>query len=85
MGYDISVLRAIVRLTRRRIPANHEALLVRVPGRSAHLRSSLRRLEQAGLVRIAPTLSLTLAGFAVAVASMPPKRAAVAIRAARAA
>jgi Mn-dependent DtxR family transcriptional regulator len=91
MHYDISVLRAIVRLSRRRnhgfSGANPEALLQRVPGRAADLRASLRRLSRAGLVDVKPfgNVSLTLSGLTIAVASMPPKRRAQPVLRARAA
>jgi len=85
MGYDICVLRAIVRLSRRRSPATKAALLARVPGSASDLGASLRRLERAGFVRLDPNPSLTLAGLAVGVASMPAKQAAPVLRPARAA
>jgi hypothetical protein len=78
MDYDISVLRAIVRLSRPsrsgRHAANPEALLERVPGRASDLRASLRRLSRAGLVHTTPTnVSLTLIGLAIAVSTMPSR------------
>ncbi len=71
MSYEIQVLRAMLRLARKREAADEAALLVRVGGTAAELRTALRRLERQDLVdRIDATHArLTLAGFAVAVAT----------------
>ena len=85
MGYDISVLRAILRLARRRLGADLEQISLRVTGEGGDVRSAVRRLERAGLVaRTNDTVRLTMAGLAVAVASVrSPARSAGARRASR--
>jgi hypothetical protein len=80
MHYELSVLRALLRLARRRASADIDQLLVRVGGVPADLRDALRRLEKAGLVERLPhggfagageaAGRLTLSGLAVAVASV---------------
>ncbi len=75
MHYELSVLRALLRLARRRCAADIDQLLVRVGGAPAELRDAMRRLEQAGLVERLPGAGdgngrLTLSGLAVAVASI---------------
>jgi hypothetical protein len=68
---EVDVLRALLRLARRRSAPTLEAILVRVPSPAdeAAVRSSLRRLIGASLVHVTPKgPRLTLAGFAVAVA-----------------
>ncbi len=71
MSHEIQVLRAMLRLARKREAADEAALLVRVGGTVAELRTALRRLEKQDLVaRIDAThAQLTLAGFAVALAT----------------
>lgn len=73
MQYDISVLRAIVRLARRRFPADLSAIHLRVSGSEGDIRDALARLTARGLIerqphRIAPTMM----GLAIAVATLPP-------------
>src|ERR1700722_16757689 len=73
MSIDTTVLRAMLRLSRRREAADEDALTVR----SGHPRASgpnaLRRLEAQGLVERRPRLPprLTMTGLAVAVALLP--------------
>jgi Mn-dependent DtxR family transcriptional regulator len=72
MQYDISVLRAIVRLARRRFPADVSAIHLRVSGGERDVRDALARLEARGLIerhphRVAPTMM----GLAIAVATLP--------------
>jgi predicted transcriptional regulator len=72
-AFDARVLRAMLRLARRRQPADDGEIAVRV-GRAPHaVRSALRHLEGAGLVeRLEQGASrLTLPGFALAVALLP--------------
>lgn len=70
MSYELEVLRAMVRLARRRSPANLEQLALRVGGTGSNLRSALRALAQADLVvRTGSGPRLTLSGLAVALAS----------------
>lgn len=70
MQYDISVLRAILRLSRHRRSVDHASLALRVEGDDADVRGALRRLEASGLiVRTAESARLTMAGLAIGVAS----------------
>jgi RIO-like serine/threonine protein kinase len=71
MSYEIQVLRALLRLARRRDAGSEDALLDRVGGTSSTLHVALRRLEKQELVeRLGVTSArLTLSGFAVAVAA----------------
>jgi Mn-dependent DtxR family transcriptional regulator len=73
MGYDISVLRAILRLARRRLGADLQEIGLRVTGGEPDVRAAIRRLERAGLVEAATggAVRLTMAGLTVAVASLP--------------
>jgi RIO-like serine/threonine protein kinase len=71
MHYDISVLRAILRLSRHRRSVDQASLALRVEGEASELRAALRRLEAGGLiVRTADTARLTMVGLAVGVASL---------------
>jgi hypothetical protein len=71
MSYDLSVLRALVRLSRR-AAADSEALVLRTGGTPADVRASLARLERSGLaLRTARGPRPTLAGLALAVAHRP--------------
>ena len=79
MNYETEVLKAILRLSRRRNAAEADSILVRVGGQLSDLRVALRKLEQSGLVnRVGDTGgTLTLPGLAVAVAAAatkPPRR-----------
>jgi hypothetical protein len=73
MNFDANVLRAMLRMARRRAEAEVDAVCLRVGGEARDVRRSLRRLQAAGLVEIradrAPRLTMT--GFAVAVAMLP--------------
>jgi hypothetical protein len=71
MSYEIQVLRAMLRLARRREVADEAALLVRVGGTAAAIRTALRRLEKELLVERldAGRARLTMNGFAIAVAT----------------
>jgi Mn-dependent DtxR family transcriptional regulator len=72
MSIEATVLRAMLRVARRREAADEEALAARV-GDPAEVRDAIRRLDAAGLVerrgRAAPRL--TMAGLAVAVGLLP--------------
>lgn len=69
MQYDISVLRAILRLSRHRRSVDQASLVLRVEGDDADVRGALRRLESEGLVlRTADITHLTMMGLAVGVA-----------------
>ncbi len=90
MSIEVMVLRAMLRLARRRKGADPGALALRVGAPDAAVRSALRRLDGQGLVerRLDQPPRLTMEGFAVAVALLPqPARAArvTVVRAARAA
>jgi len=69
MSSENTVLRAMLRLARRREAAGDEALAVRVGASPGEVRAALRRLDAAGLVerRDGRPPRLTLSGFAVAV------------------
>jgi hypothetical protein len=70
MSYDLSVLRAILRLAMRREAANAAAVQVRAGGELADVRRGLRRLAASGLVeRVGDSARLTMAGLAIAVAT----------------
>lgn len=69
MSLEIDVLRALLRLARRRTPPTPEQLLVRVRGDERAIGEALAALARRGLVHETPAgLRLSLAGFAVAVA-----------------
>lgn len=74
MHTELAILRAMLRLQRRRAVVELDALLVRVGGTEAELRVGLRTLEAAGFVERRPhdQARLTMAGLAVAVAQIPP-------------
>ena len=76
MNYEHSILRALLRLARRRSAADIGRLLDRVGGTTAELRDALRRLETGGFVdrRAEDNVRLTLPGLAVAVASIAGRR-----------
>jgi Mn-dependent DtxR family transcriptional regulator len=86
---DASVLRAMLRLARRRQPADDGEIAVRVDQPPHAVRASLRRLDDAQLVERQHhgTVRLTMAGFALAVAGLPraPGRSRPSHRAPRAA
>ena len=75
MNFDANVLRAMLRMARRRAEAEVDAVCLRVGGETRDVRRSLRRLQAAGLVEIRADRAprLTLAGFAVAVAMLPSR------------
>lgn len=69
MSLEIDVLRALLRLARRRTPPTLEQLVVRVGGEEADVRRALSSLAKSQLVQRTPAgLRLSLAGLAVAVA-----------------
>jgi len=69
MSLEIDVLRALLRLARRRTPPTLEQIVVRVGGEEADVRRALRSLARSGLVQRTPAgLRLSMAGLAVAVA-----------------
>jgi DNA-binding GntR family transcriptional regulator len=72
MSIDAAVLRAMLRVARRREAADEEALVARV-GDPGKVRAALRRLDASGLVeRRGPQAPrLTMAGLAVAVGLLP--------------
>ncbi len=76
MNYEHSILRALLRLARRRSAADSERLLDRVGGTTAELRDALRRLEADGFVArmTEDNVRLTMPGLAVAVASIAGRR-----------
>lgn len=69
MSFEIDVLRAFLRLARRRTPPTLEQLVVRVGGEEPAVRDALKTLTRQGLLqRSGGSLGLSLAGLAVAVA-----------------
>ncbi|HEX7663849.1 MAG TPA: hypothetical protein VF407_05040 [Polyangiaceae bacterium] len=76
MEYEHSILRALLRLARRRAVADGTDLMDRVGGTQAELRDALRRLEASGFVdrRSDTDVRLTMPGFAIAVASVAGRR-----------
>jgi predicted transcriptional regulator len=77
MSPEIAILRALLRLARRRSPASLDEILVRVDADADEARRALNALARAGLVHDTQTgPRLTMAGFAVAVAmaATPPAK-----------
>lgn len=72
---ELEVLRAALRCARHRRVADRAALLVRVDCSAGELDVALASLSRRGLLRSPRDGSLTLFGFAVAVATLPPPRA----------
>lgn len=70
MNFDLTVLRAVARLSRKGSDADVEALYVRCGGEHSEIRQALRRLEALGLITRTrdEAARLTLAGLAVGVA-----------------
>jgi predicted transcriptional regulator len=72
MNDQLLVLNALLRLSRRRVPASLPELDVRVDATASRVRAALAALAAAGLVTRCPGSSaaaqLTLEGFALAVA-----------------
>jgi Mn-dependent DtxR family transcriptional regulator len=92
MNLDAMVLRAMLRLARRREAAVEEALAVRVGGSPGDVRAAVRRLSARGLVDGDGALPrLTMEGLVLAVALLParttrsPRRSPAPARASRAA
>ena len=80
MSLEIDVLRALLRLARRRTPPTIEQLLLRVGAGEPAVRRALAALIRGGLVHQTPKgPRLSLSGFAVAVAyAQRPRPVAVA-------
>jgi Mn-dependent DtxR family transcriptional regulator len=77
MSIDTLILRAMLRLSRRREAAEEESLVLRAAASRAAVRDSLRRLEALGLVerRVDRAPRLTMEGLAAAVALLPARAA----------
>ena len=73
MNFDARVLRAMLRLARRRQAADEADIAVRVGQTPGAVRASLRRLDGQGLVerRAGAAPRLTLEGLALALALLP--------------
>jgi Mn-dependent DtxR family transcriptional regulator len=71
--FDVMVLRAMLRLARRRQAANDGEIAVRVSRPPSAVRSAVRRLGELGLVerRDQGAPRLTMSGFALAIALLP--------------
>lgn len=75
MSTEIAVLRALLRLSRRRTPATFTDLLDRVGGDANDVQRALASLARAQLVqRSGESARLSLAGLAVAVAAAATAR-----------
>lgn len=84
MSLEIDVLRAMLRLARRRTVPTIEQLLLRVPADEAAVRRALAALVRGGLVNTTPNgPRLSLTGFAIAVAYAQRPRPALAGRVVR--
>lgn len=69
MSLEIDVLRAMLRLARRRTSPTLEQLMLRLPADERAIRRALATLVRADLVHVTPKgPRLSLTGFAVAVA-----------------
>lgn len=69
MSFELDVLRAFLRLARRRTPPTLDQLVVRVGGEEPAVRDALKLLTRQGLLqRTSAGLGLSMAGLAVAVA-----------------
>ena len=68
----IAILRAALRCSRHRRAVSSEALLMRVDCSESDLASALADLARDGLVRAHDDARLTMAGLAVAVATIRP-------------
>jgi Mn-dependent DtxR family transcriptional regulator len=70
--FDVMVLRAMLRLARKRQQADDSELALRVARPPHAVRSAVRRLAAQGLVERRPEARrLTMEGFALAVALLP--------------
>ena len=78
MHTELAILRAMLRISRRRTTADLDTLLVRVGGTEGECRVAIRSLEAAGFVERRPggVVRLTMAGLAVAVAQIPAVKSA---------
>jgi Mn-dependent DtxR family transcriptional regulator len=86
MKTNVEVLRAILRCSRHRRAANRAALRLRVECSENELGEALAMLQKDGLVALeGDHARLTMAGLAVAVASLPKARKQVATKKARSA
>ncbi|MGH7271309.1 MAG: hypothetical protein ACREJ3_12850 [Polyangiaceae bacterium] len=84
MSIDAMVLRAMLRLARRRQPANQEAISLRVGSDPCLVQESIRRLAEQGLLDLRGGerwMRLTMPGFALALALLPGQGPASARRA----
>jgi DNA-binding IclR family transcriptional regulator len=78
---EVELLRAMLRLARRRTTPTIEQLLLRVPADEPSVRRSFATLVRANLVHITPKgPRLSLTGFAVAVAMAATPRPATVAR-----
>lgn len=72
-AFDARVLRAMLRLARRRQQADDDEIAVRVGGAPHAVRAAVRRLDALGLAESRPQRAprLTMVGLACAVALLP--------------
>lgn len=78
MHFDLALLRALARVSRKRITPQLPALVARSGGERDDVLASLARLERAGLVhrRGEDDVRLTFLGLAAALSSAPAARSA---------
>lgn len=76
MNFDAMVLKAMLRLARKRSEAGEPEIALRVGGTADAVRAALRRLDGLGLVERRPRDAprLTMGGLALAVALLPRAR-----------
>jgi hypothetical protein len=73
MSIDIEVLRAMLRLARRRTEATEAELVPRVRAEASEIRASIRRLRALGVVDVrGETARLTLEGLALSIVLAQP-------------
>ncbi|HEY2366474.1 MAG TPA: hypothetical protein VGH87_08815 [Polyangiaceae bacterium] len=85
MQLRIAVLRAALRCSRHRREVSREALVMRVDCSASELDAALSELAHDGLVRSSTDARLTMAGLAVAVATIRPIAAQQVVQRARSA
>jgi hypothetical protein len=84
MSTEIAVLRALLRLSRRRAPATLDDLVMRVRENARDVQHALASLARAQLVlRSGETARLSMAGLAVAVAATAQAKATAKVAASR--
>ncbi|MGD0677622.1 MAG: hypothetical protein ABSC94_19570 [Polyangiaceae bacterium] len=77
MTFDSRVLKAMLRLARRREAAGDDEIAIRTGGTASQVRAAVRRLRASGLVemRDGRPARLTMEGLAIALALLPSRPA----------